>query len=135
MAKVSPQMVWGGIEFTTNTTALNKIAHSTTYEWAAVGRLDRPHARQFLGKGEDNITLTGEYYPAVGGNANALEAVRSKADKGTPEILMDGSGKNWGKYVCTDVKDDKSELMDDAKPQKVSFTVTLKKYYPDGATS
>ena len=135
MAKQSPQMTWAGIQFTTDTSALNKIDHSTSYKWVNVERLDRPHASQFLGKGEDTIVISGEYYPALGGNANAMEAIRSKADEGKPRLLIDGSGKVWGKYTCPDVKDGKEELMDDGKPQKVTFSVTLKKYYPDGATS
>ncbi|WP_353571122.1 phage tail protein [Candidatus Albibeggiatoa sp. nov. BB20] len=135
MAKKYVQVIWGGYPFGTSTTALAKLDHSTSYRHPSQGRIGRPVALQFVGKGDDSITLTGDYYPAISGRANLMEIVRLIANQGKPHYLIDGMGMIYGKYVCTSVKDGKESLMDDGRPQKISFTVQLKKYYPDGATS
>ena len=132
-------MNWGGIKFTQSTRSYNNLKRSTAYQWATVGRMgkgNRP-AKQFVGYGEDTITLTGVVfglYSAGGTNfvgTKQLDELHAMAEAGSPKILQDGRGLIYGKFCLTKIDEDQSVLMDTGAPRKQAYTLTFERYGDD----
>ncbi len=128
MAKVDTQYVYAGIKFSAYEISAEKINKKTNYRYGNHKLLGNPESQQAIGKGVHKITLAGKYYPVLGGNMNALDQLRAKADEMIPYALVTGYGKNLGKYLCLDISDGHTRLMDDGRAQVVTFTITLEKY-------
>lgn len=132
MAGWSVQLTVGGYQFWIENASLDKFSRSSTYRWVAQERIARPVAMQNVGTGEDTITLNGYFHPHLKGKAHALDKLRQMADEGIPYNVVTGTGINLGRWCIVEIKDDFSEMLDDLRPRRVDFTVTLKKYFEDG---
>lgn len=132
MANGHTQLIWGGIEFKFQTAGLETFGRQSTYRWPVQERIGRPIALQHVGEGEDTITVTGYIHPHLKGTATEMNKLRKLAEEGKPKIMTTGTGLVLGKYVCVDVKDDFSNMLDDLRPRRVDFTATFKKYFEDG---
>lgn len=131
MAGGHTQLIWGGFEFKLDTAGLETFGRQSTYRWPVQERIERPVALQFVGEGENTISVAGYIHPHFKGTATELDKLRKIAEEGKPKIMTTGTGKVLGKYVCTDIKDDFSSMLDDLRPRRVDYTVTFKKYFDD----
>ena len=59
------QMQWGPIYFSQTKASFNAMKKTTEYNWGTVNRLgkDRRPAKQFIGQGENKITIQGVIMP------------------------------------------------------------------------
>lgn len=130
MAKKSIQFVVGGHLLSVDNYAADKFSRKTQYRWAAQQRISQPTSHQFVGKGIETLSLSGVAYHQFRGTMYNMDGLRAIADNGKPISVVTGTGKTLGKYIVTSINDDYSDLMDDHKAQKNSFSIELKKYYP-----
>ena len=121
----------GNYRFSMDTAAYDKLRRENEYNWVSVKRLGSTPAQQFLGEGDETITLDGTIYPHFKGGLNQVTVMRSQAGAGEPYLLVDGRGKVWGKYVITRLSEDQSRHMSDGAPRKITFSMTLKRYGGD----
>lgn len=126
MAKT--MMKLGAFTFSLDTAAYKQLQRTTAYKWAAQDRAGQSAALQFLGEGEDAITLTGSVYPHYKGGLRQVDSMRAEAAKGEPLILVDGMGWVLGKWVILTVSETKKVLFDDGAPRKIDFSLKLRKY-------
>lgn len=133
-------MNWGGIKFAQTTRSYDELKRSTAYDWATVGRMGsgRRPAKQFVGPGEDRVTLTGVVFGLFspgGGSAvigtKQLDELHAEAAKGSPRLLQDGRGVVYGKFVLTNIEEGQSVIMDTGAPRKQSYTLTFERYGDD----
>lgn len=119
-------MSLGQFLFKTSTLAFQEIQRQRAWNYAdnaiAFGRAKK----QFMGAGEDTVTLPGLIYEEYGfGSRFALDEVANMADTGQGFVLMDGSGYLYGVYVINSIDETKSILLDNGVPRKVDYTLKL----------
>lgn len=82
-------------------------------------------ASQFLGPGEEAVTLAGAIVPGLAGSYAALTTLRQMADQGEAWPLVDGNGIVWGNYSITGMDERRRHLLVDGTPRIVDFTLDL----------
>ncbi|MCS1121270.1 phage tail protein, partial [Escherichia coli] len=82
---------------------------------------------QYIGAGDDQITLSGVLYPEITGGEVSLSLLTTQAYTGRPWPLIDGVGQIYGMYVITAVRTTRSELDRHGKAKKIEFTVSMER--------
>ena len=84
--------------------------------------------KQFIGAGEDSLSLSGIVYQEHGiGSREAIEDLADMASTGQGYVVMDGSGYLYGVYVIEGIDESKSNMVFQGVPRKIDFTVNLKR--------
>jgi hypothetical protein len=118
----------GDYRFGLPTAAYQDLSRTTSWRWPTVERIGARPASQFVGPGEDCITMSGVIYPAFRGGVGQLAAMRAEADKGEPLNLVDGTGQLWGQYVITEVREGQSVFFSNGAFRCQNFDITLQAY-------
>ena len=95
------------------------------YRWRSNSSIGKRGALQFLGGGEEKITLSGERYPEITGGKLTLTAVRLMAEEGRAWPLLSGNGMIYGMYVINSVSETGVEFFTDGSPRKITFNLAL----------
>jgi phage protein U len=101
------------------------LQRSADYQWPSNSRVGKRDAFQFLGPGEDKITLTGDLYPEMTGGRLSMLALYTMADEGRAWPLISGTGTIYGMFVITNVSESGTVFFADGSPRKISFTLSL----------
>lgn len=118
--------------FGVSTAAYSSMRRSTRWRWSAQARTGRSPAVQFVGRGEDSITLEGVIYPQFKGGLNQLPRMRAEADKGRPFLMADSLGRvDYGYWCITQIDDAQEYLYKDGTPRKTTFQLSLTAYGED----
>jgi phage protein U len=120
------QFVWG-----INTLAYQQLQRQNNYRWAANNRVGQRPARQFLGPGDDTITLSGWISPELCGDRTSLDQLRLMAEQGTPYVLVDATGTVFGLWVIEGLSETGTIFRIDGKARRIEFTVTLNRVDDD----
>ena len=124
-------MALGEYHFSLSTAAYQDLTHSTTYRWQAQERLGRPPARQYLGPGEETITLRGVVHPHYKGGLGQIDRMRAEAGRGEPLLLSEGTGRILGRWVIRQIEETRRELEADGAPRRIEFRLDLARYGED----
>lgn len=127
-------MQLGAFQFSLPTAAYEKLTRHTEWRWVAQDRLGRKPARQYLGPGDETITLEGTVFPGFRGGLNQVRDMRREADKGTPLLLVDSLGYIHGYHCIQSLEESRSGLHTNGAPRKITFTMTLSAYGEDTRT-
>ncbi|HGL3703302.1 TPA: phage tail protein, partial [Enterobacter hormaechei] len=100
------------------------------YRWPSNSRVGKRDAFQFLGVGEEKITLAGVLYPELTGGRMTMTTIRLMAEEGRAWPLLDGTGMIYGMYVINSVSDTGSVFFSDGTARKIDFTLTLTRVDP-----
>jgi phage protein U len=120
----------GTYRFSIDTAAYQTLKRHQSYRWQSQERLLRRPAQQFVGLGDDTITLAGVIYPHYRGGLGQLNNLRKQAESGEPLLLVDGLGFVWGQWVIVSIDETQSHLQSYGMPLKQAFQLQLK-YYGD----
>jgi len=126
-------LVLGDVPFMVGTVAHQTLTRSHEYRWATHERLLRTPARQFLGPGEESITLEGYLLPHYTGGTETLQRLRQLAHSGEPHTLLDHFGAVYGLYVIERLEQTGSELDMLGQPRHMTFSIALAAYGEDDA--
>ena len=107
------------------------LERRTDWRHSQNARVGQRAGNQFLGPGEDVVTLSGSI-PLEFGDRAALDTLREMADTGEAHALVDGQGRVHGGHVILDLSERQSLPMLDGTPRKTEFTITLR--HVDDAT-
>ena len=119
-------MCLGQFVFSLQTLAYQELQRQTAWRHASNSRIGARPASQFLGVGEETITLPGFLVPEYG-DYNALSEITAMADTGAAFALVDGLGRVHGQWVITD-KSETGTLFDrNGQPKRVEFSITLRR--------
>lgn len=124
-------MALGDYRFALSTAAYRELARTSEWRWAEQERVGVKAALQYVGPSGDNITLQGVVYPHYWGGLGQINAMRAQADTGKPLILVDGTGKVWGKWCITKIAERQTHHLPNGVPLKMEFDLTLREYGPD----
>ncbi|WP_387467771.1 phage tail protein [Photorhabdus sp. RM323S] len=124
-------MIYGMFVFMLNTTPYQTLSREMGWRHVKNDRVGKSAKWQYIGAGEDSITLDGVLYPEVTGGDISLEALRTLAYAGRPWPLIEGTGMIYGMFVIESLNETRTEFFSDGKARKIEFTLSLKKVSED----
>lgn len=120
-------MALGLFVFATQTLPYQQLQRQTSWRHPSNSRLGLRPARQFLGPGDDSITLSGTLYPELTGGRVSLAMVRAMAETGRAWPLIEGSGAFYGLWVIESVDETGSVFFSDGSARKIDFSLKLER--------
>lgn len=117
----------GDFVFTLKTAPFQTRQRSTQQRWASNARVGAAPAHQYIGPGDDSLTLSGVLYHEVTGHSKDIEALRTLAAKGEPQLIVDDAGYLRGYWFIESIEETGSEFFSNGAPRKIEFTVQLKR--------
>lgn len=120
-------MIYGMMPFMRQTLPYGELQQNIDYRWPTNSRFGLRPAAQFIGPGDEKITLSGELRPEITGGAVSLTTVRLLADQGMAWPLIGGSGMIYGMYVVESIVNTHSEFFPNGTASKITFTLNLKR--------
>lgn len=118
-------MALGLFVFATQTLPYQQLQRSTSWRHPSNSRLGMRPARQFMGPGDDSITLSGALYPELTGGRVSLAMVRAMAETGRAWPLIEGSGAFYGLWVIESIDETGSIFFADGSARKIDFSLKL----------
>jgi uncharacterized protein len=121
----------GMFVFSLSTAAYQALQRQTEWRHTSSNRVGTAPARQFLGRGDDSITLPGVILPELAGSALSLDALRLMANTGKAWPMVEGSGRIYGLWIIESLSETKTLFFRDGTPRRIEFTVSLKRIDDD----
>ncbi|SDU87913.1 phage tail protein [Pseudomonas mucidolens] len=121
----------GMFVFSLSTLAYQELQRQTEWRHASNSRVGAAPARQFVGRGDDTITLPGVILPELAGSALSLDALRLMANTGKAWPMVEGSGRIYGLWIIDGLSETKTLFFRDGTPRRIEFTVNLKRIDDD----
>ncbi|MDC8757497.1 phage tail protein [Janthinobacterium sp. hw3] len=113
--------------FSLPTLAYHELQRQTEWKHASTARVGLRDAHQFVGPGDDTITLSGWVAPELTGSLYSLDALRTMADTGKSWILIQGSGRIYGSFRITGMTEGRTILDGKGGAKRVEFSISLKR--------
>lgn len=117
----------GMFVFSLSTLAYQELQRQTIWRHASNSRVGAAPALQFVGRGDDTITLPGIILPELAGSTLSLDALRMMANTGKAWPMVEGSGRIYGLWVIDSLSETKTLFFRDGTPRRIEFTLTLKR--------
>lgn len=118
-------MSLGQFVFSLTTLAYQDLQRQTSWRHAANSRVGARPARQFLGPGDDTITLSGMVAMEFSNGIASLDEIRTMADTGKAWPLVDGAGFVYGQWVIEGLNTTNTLFMANGVPRRVEFQISL----------
>ncbi|WP_432481612.1 phage tail protein [Moraxella sp. ZY200743] len=117
-------MILGMFVFRISTAAYQSLVQKTEWRHESSSRVGAMPAYQFVGRGENTITLEGVIVPEFG-NQKSLVKLAEMADKGKAYPMICGNGRVWGQYVIKSVNETHTVFFKNGLARKVAFSIEL----------
>lgn len=118
-------MALGLFVFATQTLPYQQLQRTTNWRHPSNSRLGKRPARQFIGPGDDSMTLSGTLYPELTGGRVSLALVRAMAETGMAWPLLEGNGTFYGLWVIDSIDETGSVFFADGSARKIDFSLKL----------
>lgn len=102
-----------------------EMSHRTDWRQAKTERIGARAASQYLGPGDESVSLAGAIVPEVAGSYGAIATLKKMADQGEAWPLVDGSGTVWGNFRIVGMDARRRHMLVDGTPRLVDFTLDL----------
>lgn len=126
-------MTFGMFVFGLDTAAYQELQRQTAWRHSGQQRVGRRPVRQFLGPGDDTVTLNGTLLPHFTGGQQNLDELRDMATQGDAWPLIEGNGRYYGLYVIESMSERKSRHTKDGSAQRIEFDLVLQRVDEDRA--
>lgn len=120
-------MSLGMFTFELATLPFQELGQKTEWRHGSTARFGARPAHQYLGPGDDSISLSGALVPGVAGAYSAIDTLKQMGDQGENWPLVDGLGKVHGNFEIASIDERKSVFMTGGAPRKIDFTVELRR--------
>lgn len=84
-------------------------------------------AAQYVGPGEDKVTLQGNFAPEVAGDYGSLNRLREMAGAGDAWPLVDGAGTVLGKFRVVSIDERRQNIVTGGFARMIDFTIDLER--------
>ncbi|WP_339511936.1 phage tail protein [Pseudomonas sp. RL_15y_Pfl2_60] len=118
-------MTLGMFVFGMQTLAYQEFQRETDWRHSSTSRIGARPARQYIGPGDDLITLPGVLLPELAGKTLSLDALRIMADTGKAWPLIEGTGRIYGIYVIESMSETKTLFFRDGAARRIEFSLKL----------
>lgn len=120
-------MALGMFAFGIDTAAYNELQRKMDWRHAKSERFGARPASQFVGPGDDVVTLNGVLVPELGGDHASLDRLAEMADTGDNWPLVDGRGDVWGNYRIVALDRRHRTIMAGGIPRQIDFAMDLER--------
>ncbi|MCS6120484.1 phage tail protein [Shewanella baltica] len=120
-------MTLGFFVFSRLTVPYQTSQHDMVWRHPTNSRVGARPSAQFLGVGDETLTLSGVLVPEITGGELSLDALRKMADTGKAYPLIEGRGTVTGFFVIEKISKGRSEFFSDGAARKIEFTIELKR--------
>lgn len=114
----------GPVVFGVETLPPASARRGSRYRWAAHRPVGSPPRREFLGVGDDEMTLDLVLGQGLG-RRTAVEALRLLAARGESHILADATGRLYGWWCVVGVRETSRRLTRDFTPRRSTVRLDL----------
>ena len=121
----------GMFVFSLSTLAYQELQRQTEWRHPSSSRVGAAPARQFIGRGDDSITLPGIIFPELAGTTLSLDALRLMANTGKAWPMIEGTGRIYGLWVIESLSETKTVFFRDGTARRLEFTLNLKRIDDD----
>lgn len=121
--------------FGLDTLVYNELQRQTQWKHRGSSRIGARDSRQYLGPGDDTITLTGVLAPELTGDILSLQKLRDMADAGDAYAMVDGAGYVYGAFSIEGITEGQTLHYKDGTPRRIDFTISLVREDDDKATA
>ncbi|PAA35045.1 oxidoreductase [Pseudomonas fragi] len=121
----------GMFVFSLSTLAYQELQRQTEWRHPSSSRVGAAPARQFIGRGDDSITLPGIIFPELAGTTLSLDALRLMANTGKAWPMIEGTGRIYGLWVIESLSETKTVFFRDGTARRIEFTLSLKRIDDD----
>lgn len=102
-----------------------QLQRKTDWRHARSARVGARAATQFVGPGDEMVSLSGAVYLELSDGRVSIDELRDLAETGDAMPLVDGSGIVYGNFVITSVDERHAHLMSDGTPRRIDFGLDL----------
>jgi phage protein U len=113
--------------FSLHTAAYQEMQRQTDWRHPGSSRIGINPARQFLGRGEDAVTLPGIIFPELAGTVLSLDALRLMADTGKAWPMVEGTGRLCGLWVIENLTETRTIFFPSGAARRIEFNLSLKR--------
>jgi phage protein U len=117
--------------FSLDTLSYQELQRRSSWKHASQALVGARNATQYLGPGDDVITLNGVVLPEFAGIPASLSVLRLMADQGAAWVLVEGTGTIYGAFVITELQETKTLFYVDGEARRIEFTITLQRVDQD----
>ncbi|WCM29207.1 phage tail protein [Sphingomonas sp. QA11] len=118
-------MSLGMFAFALSTLAFEELQRRTDYRHVRSPRIGARDAAQFVGPGDETISLSGTAHAELSDGAASLDQLREMAGQGYAWPLVDGAGRVYGAFVIEGVDERQKHFLPDGTPLKIEFAIDL----------
>lgn len=122
-----PLLALGLFVFSIDTLAYAELQRRVDWRHAKSERHGARPATQFLGPGDDKISLSGTLVPELAGSYSSLNRLRAMGDTGDAWPLLDGSGTQLGVYRIAAVDERQAAHVAGGWARKIDFALDLER--------
>lgn len=105
----------------------SELSRRTDWRHASAPRIGARDATQYVGPGDELVSLPGAIVPEAGASYAAIETLRRMADEGDAYPFVDGTGRVWGSFIILSMDERRRAILRDGTPRVVDFTLELKR--------
>ncbi|WP_304351066.1 phage tail protein [Comamonas testosteroni] len=127
----STLMALGQFVFGIATLAYEEFKRSNSWRHPSNSRVGARGARQFVGVGDDTITLSGWIAPELTGTYSSVAELRAMGDSGQAFALVSGTGEVFGQYVLVQLSETGTLHYQDGTPRRIAFDLQLERVDDD----
>lgn len=120
-------MTLGFFVFSRLTVPYQTSQHDMVWRHPTNSRVGARPSAQFLGVGDETLTLSGVLMPEITGGELSLDMLRKMADTGKAYPLIEGRGTVTGFFVIEKISKGRSEFFRDGAARRIEFTIELKR--------
>lgn len=117
----------GMFVFETDSALFDELARKRSWRHARTERFGAIAASQFVGPGDDDVTLSGRLVPGLAGRWSSLQRIAEMADTGEAFPLADGTGTILGQFTIEALDETHRNLIDNGRARLIDFTLTLRR--------
>lgn len=121
-------MLLGATVFSVNTNTYSSMTKAAAWQWQSLQVIGKNPRYQYLGKGENTISISGVVYPGQYGSRAQLLLLEQAASLGAPLPMFSGAGVELGAWCVKSYSETQTELFDNGLPRKIEFTLDLVQY-------
>lgn len=122
-----PLMSLGMFVFAIESVPYQELARKRAWRHARSERVGAHAASQFLGPGEETVSLKGVIAPPVIGDYSNMQVLEAMADQGEAHPLVEGNGVVWGHFTIESIDRTQQHFLPDGTPRRTEFTMELKR--------
>ena len=124
----------GTITLDTRPFSVDDVERSGSADFAVKPLIGSLPGREFMGEGDEKLSISGQLLPSKIGGLTELEALHAMRRSGQRLPVMRGDGKMFGWFVIEDIRESHSQLLANGIGFTVKHTISLTKTSPDGAS-